>query len=95
MSGFQEDLHDHFNELRKVLLADNGEWAIKGFIDIYRNIYTISDDTKVISKIIELMMFPIISKFAEDHKYTMYLSEEQNHYPDVSFQTPEGKLIAL
>ncbi len=31
-----------------------GDWIIKGFIDISKNIYTISVDTKVISKIMEL-----------------------------------------
>ena len=31
-----------------------GEWTIKGFIDIYKNIYTISSDTKIVSKILEI-----------------------------------------
>jgi len=28
------------------LVTEAGDWAIKGFIDVYRNIYTISADTK-------------------------------------------------
>ena len=48
----------HFDEFRQTLSTDDGDWVVKGFIDIYRNIYTISVDTKVISKIIELMLFP-------------------------------------
>ena len=95
MIDFREDLHKHFDELRKALSTDTGEWVIKGFIDTYRNIYTISDDTKVISKIIELMMFPVIAQFSVDHNFKMYLSEEQNHYPNVSFETPDGEIIAL
>ncbi len=95
MNKFREDLHKHFDELRKTLSTEKGEWVVKGFIDTYRNIYTISDDTKVISKIIELLMFPVISRFAAEHDYKMFLSEEQNHYPDISFQAADGTLIAL
>ena len=34
----------------KSISTDEGSWVVKGFIDIYKNIYTISSDTKVISK---------------------------------------------
>jgi uncharacterized protein (UPF0335 family) len=59
-----------FREKLETILFDNIEtfqdqnknWVIKGFIDIYKNIYPISIDTKVVSKIIELMIFPTISK---------------------------------
>lgn len=68
---------------------------IKGFIDVYRNIYTVSVDTKVISKIIELMLFPVISQFARQHNYRMILSEHQNHYPDISFIATDDTKFAL
>jgi hypothetical protein len=69
--------------------------VVKGFIDVYRNIYTVSVDTKVVSKIIELMLFPIISRFAVEHGYKMVFGEYQNHYPDVSFVAPDETKIAL
>jgi len=37
-----------------------GNWTVKGFIDISKNIYNISTDTKVISKLPEIMLFPRI-----------------------------------
>ena len=55
------------------------------FIDLYKNIYTISIDTKVVSKIIELMIFPVIVKFARENDYELILSAHQNHYPDLTF----------
>ena len=33
---------------------NEGDWIIKGFIDIYRQIYTVSVDTKIVSKVLEL-----------------------------------------
>ncbi len=52
-------------------------------------------DTKVVSKIIELILFPIISRFASERHYKMVLSEYQNHYPDVTFILPDGEKVAL
>lgn len=76
---FREGLLSHFDRFRKSLATEAGEWVVKGFIDVYRNIYTISVDTKVVSKIIELMLFPVVSRFAEEYGYRIVLSEHQNH----------------
>jgi len=68
-----------------ILQLPSKDWVVKGFIDTYKNIYTISIDTKVISKILELMLFPIILNFAESNNLTIELAKHQNHYPDISF----------
>jgi len=93
--NFQKDLLQHTNDFRKVLATPSGDWSVKGFIDVAKNIYTISVDTKVVSKIIELMMFPVIQKFAKENGYEMIFSAEQNHYPDITFVTKDKKKIAL
>ncbi len=46
--------------------TDAGEWTIKGFIDTHKEIYTISSDTKVVSKILEIHLFPKILEFANE-----------------------------
>src|SRR3990172_13062283 len=92
---FRANLLAHFDEFRHTLATDTGDWVVKGFIDVYKNIYTISVDTKVVSKIIELMLFPVISQFAKEHGYKMLLSEHQNHYPDITFIAPDEIKIAL
>lgn len=92
---FREALLKQFGEFTRTLATDSGDWTIKGFIDVYRNVYTISVDTKVVSKIMELMLFPIISRFAAEHDYKLVLSEYQNHYPDISFIASDGTKIAL
>ena len=92
---FRENLFGHFDRFGRTLATDAGDWVVKGFIDICRNIYTISVDTKVVSKIIELMLFPVISAFAAHHHCTMVLSKYQNHYPDISFIASDGTKIAF
>lgn len=73
----------------------NGDWIVKGFIDIAKNIYTISVDTKVISKILELLLFPKLAQFAERHSLKIVLAEQQNFYPDLSLVDRTGQRFAL
>ena len=77
------------------MATESGEWVVKGFIDVYRSIYTITPDTKVLSKIIELMLFPVLSRFASKQGYRIVLSQQQNHYPDFTFIARDGTKIAL
>lgn len=66
-------------------ITSGGEWTIRGFIDIFRNIYTISSDTKIVSKVLELHLFPHFLSFAEKIGYRIELATYQNWYPDLSF----------
>jgi len=95
VDDFRENLLSCFKDFERLLATDTGDRVVKGFIDVYRNIYTISVDTKVVSKIIELMLFPVISRFATEHGYKLVLSEYQNHYPDISLIAPDETKIAL
>lgn len=57
---FAKALKD-FAESLTSRITHNDEWTIRGLIDIFKNIYTISSDTKIVSKILELPLFPYIS----------------------------------
>lgn len=92
---FQTTLAADFRLFTETLATNTGDWVVKGFIDVYRRIYTISVDTKVISKLIELMLVPVIVQYARCHGYELILSEYQNHYPDVSLIASDGTRIAL
>ncbi|MBU5425868.1 EcoRV family type II restriction endonuclease [Tissierella pigra] len=92
---FRMKLLTTVNDNINILQTHNKDWTVKGFIDIYKNIYTISVDTKVVSKIMELMLFPIIHKFAVDNDLKIELAEYQNHYPDITFICKDGTKYAL
>ncbi|MGE0088655.1 MAG: type II restriction endonuclease [Bacteroidales bacterium] len=82
---FKQELDAFANKLEKYVSADNGDWSVKGFIDVYKNIYTISSDTKIVSKILEIHIFPQILQFADSIGYKLILAEKQNWYPDLTF----------
>ena len=69
----------------KAISTREGDWIIKGFIDVYKRIYTISVDTKIVSKVLELLLFPEFVKFSERHNLKLELSPQQNFYPDLTF----------
>jgi hypothetical protein len=82
---FKIELDKFANKLEKYVSSDDGDWTVKGFIDVYKNIYTISADTKIISKILEIHIFPQLLKFADDSGYKIIFAEKQNWYPDITF----------
>lgn len=56
LNDFEHQMREYLPKFKSALTNDIGDWVVKGFIDTYHNIYTISADTKVISKLIELML---------------------------------------
>lgn len=92
---FRTRLLKYVDQFNSAVSTDKGDWIVKGFIDIAKNIYTISVDTKVISKIMEILLFPKICEFVQENNYKMVLSKEQNFYPDMSFVDLTNNKYAL
>lgn len=88
-------LSEAVSDFGQTISTEDGDWIVKGFIDVNKNIYTISADTKVISKIIELYIFPKIYAFAQNNGLEIELTEQQNFYPDITFKDKEGNLFAV
>lgn len=82
---FNTQLKDFVKTLEANIALENGDWTIKGFIDTFENVYSLSNDTKVISKILELHIFPQLLSFARTHNWQIVLTDHQNYYPDLSF----------
>ncbi len=77
--------------LQANLLTEGKDWNIKGFIDAHKNIYPISLDTKLLSKILELTTIPIVTSFAKKHRLKVYLAQHQLQYPDITLEGAEIK----
>jgi Restriction endonuclease EcoRV len=82
---FLRKLQTHADTFAKAVATNEGEWIIKGFIDVYRRIYTISVDTKIVSKVLELLLFPMFVEFGKTHGLKIELCPQQNFYPDLTF----------
>ena len=84
-SAFVTALRSLTDTLKNEISTDTGQWSVKGFIDVYRNIFTISSDTKIVSKILEIHLFPRLLAFAEEQGLGIVPATHQNYYPDLTF----------
>lgn len=82
---FYQLLNDEVSTYKTILETENHDWIVKGFVDVRKNIYTITSDTKVVSKIIEILLIPRLEKFALRNDLYLYLPSKQNYYPDLTF----------
>lgn len=89
----------HELNLKLILEEEIGKiglgWDIKGIIDSQKRIYTINDDTKLISKVFELVVTPLILEIGEKYKIKIILSDRQTVYPDFTLIFPNGSKYAL
>jgi hypothetical protein len=92
---FRNQLLEYVDLFNSAVSTQNGDWVVKGFIDIAKNIYTISTDTKVVSNIMELLLFPKICQFARKNSLKMVLCKEQNFYPDITFMDSKNNNFAV
>ncbi len=92
-TAFLKKLKEFAKTLTNYVSTNSGEWSIKGFIDVDEHIYTISSDSKIISKILEIQLFPKFKEFAKENGYDIVLAEKQNWYPDLSFVNKKNPKI--
>jgi len=93
---FLKHLQAYAASFAKAVATNEGEWIIKGFIDVYQHVYSISVDTKIVSKVLELLLFPMFVEFAKKHGLKMELCQHQNFYPDLTFtHTASGNRFAV
>ena len=93
--SFFDLLSNEVKSYKGFLETDSKDWIVKGFIDIDKNVYTITNDTKVVSKIIEILLIPKLERFARNNGMTLELPSKQNFYPDLTFKDEEGHLFAV
>lgn len=87
---FEGALRELADVLTCYVSTEDGQWTVKGFIDVFKNVYTISSDTKIVSKVLEIHLLPKLSAFAEEYGFAIVLAEKQNYYPDISFVHKEN-----
>jgi hypothetical protein len=90
---FLEQLQLFTKELNNYVSTQDSQWVLKGFIDIFKNIYTLTDDTKLISKVIEIHLLPKFLEFADKYGYKIIFADKQNWYPDITFISKKSETM--
>jgi hypothetical protein len=82
--------------MRDTLSDANGDWAIKGFIDVWRAVYPMTPDTKVLSKVLEVLLIPVFLEAIVDTPLKVEFAAHQNHYPDLTVLDQEtNTMVAI
>jgi hypothetical protein len=62
---FKQALKGFVGTFKGHISTSDNQWTVKGFIDVFRNIYTISADTKIVSKILEIHLFSDVARICQ------------------------------
>lgn len=84
-----EQEHDFI--ISKSLADANGDWKKKGHINGSGEITPFSNDTKVISKIIEDDVVEVLTEVFEGHGFKTEVPDTQNAYPDITVHDKKEK----
>ena len=93
--SFFDLLSNEVKSYKGFLEKNSKDWIVKGFKKKNKNVYTITNDTKVVSKIIEILLIPKLERFARNNGMTLELPSKQNFYPDLTFKDEEGHFFAV
>ena len=77
-------------EFYKKVKAKKPNWLVRGIISVDDLVYGFGTDTKILSRVFELLSFPFINEVANDHGYTVEVSSEQTVYPDFTLYKDKG-----
>lgn len=84
--NFKNDMEILTKRLKLHITQPNSTDSIlKGFVDSNGNLYPITLDTKVLSKVVEFVFMPVIKEFCGEYGYKLEEPLHQNHYPDLTF----------
>ena len=69
---------DIINTVNKLLPQDESAWELVGFINKEKNIYTFGNDSKIIGRLFEVIVFDTLNKVANELGYILKESEIQD-----------------
>lgn len=81
---FENNMKELTLKLEKYITDKNGDSILKGFVDSRGNLYPLTLDTKVLSKVVEFVFIPMINCFCKEKNYTLIEPPAQNYYPDLT-----------
>ncbi|MBU0636016.1 type II restriction endonuclease, partial [Candidatus Micrarchaeota archaeon] len=73
---------DFLNEFYELIKEEKPSWLVKGVLTSEDEIYSFGTDTKILSRVFELLAYPYVKKIADNNNLTVELSTEQTVYPD-------------
>jgi hypothetical protein len=80
---------DLINSFNTKIAQKNINWEVKGLISANGNIFTLGSDSKLIGRIFELIVTPVLNEIADENGYKLVASDQQTVYPDFTMLRSE------
>lgn len=71
------------------------DWELLGFINERKDIYTFGHDSKIIGRLFEIIVEPVLQKVADNLGLKLVFSTSQTVYPDFYFENDQGRRFAV
>lgn len=71
------------------------DWELLGFINERKDIYTFGHDSKIIGRLFEVIVEPVLQKVADNLGLKLLFSTSQTVYPDFYFENDQGRRFAI
>ena len=81
--------------ITKYMPHDQKTWEILGLLNRRHEVLAYGSDSKIIGRIFEIVIEPVLSKAAEELGYELGVSEQQTVYPDFWFRKPNGHYVGI
>ncbi|WP_427071394.1 type II restriction endonuclease [Lysinibacillus fusiformis] len=94
----QSKAFDFIEVFQKKLTEYNLSWEIAGLVDKSGVVYPLGTDSKLIGRIFEMIIVPILTEIADENDYSLEMPSSQNTYPDFIFSPKNlepGKKVAI
>lgn len=94
----QTNTFDFIKVFQEKLLEYNLSWEIAGLVDKNGVVYPLGTDSKLIGRIFEMVIVPILTEIADKNGYNLEMPSSQNTYPDFIFSPKSlepGKKLAI
>ena len=70
-------------------------WEVLGLLNRRYQVLAFGSDSKIIGRVFEIIVEPILAKAAEELGFELGESEQQTVYPDFWFKKPNGRYIGI
>ncbi|UBH15786.1 type II restriction endonuclease [Macrococcus armenti] len=82
-------------KINSYLPNNDTEWELVGFINKRKEIFAFGNDSKIIGRLFEVIVYDALKKTADDLGYELFESDQQTVYPDFYFVKNNGRKIAI
>lgn len=95
MPDFKNTKDTIIETITKHMPHSQASWEVLGLLNRRKEVLAFGNDSKIIGRVFEIVIEPVLAKVAEELGFELGQSEEQTVYPDFWFKKSNGRYIGI